>query len=109
MLLSEAVDLGLALDAIEKPKAEARERAGKKIEPSGNLPQGRVRDVVAPAVGMSPRTYEKAKSVVTAATDETLPEPVREAAREALTEMDATGRVDGAYRRVGSTTRADHT
>jgi ParB family chromosome partitioning protein len=107
---SEAVALGLALEAIEKPAAETRVKAGK-ADPGRNLPQGqrapRVRDVVAPAVGMSPRTYEKAKHVVATAADRTTPAPVRAAAREALAQMDETGKVDPAYKKV-TTAAAAH-
>lgn len=97
---SESVALGLALEAIEKPKA--KERQGTRTDQlPGNLPEGgEVRAIVAPAVGMSPRTYEKAKAVVAAANDPKMPEPVREAARLAQSEMDHTGKVDGAFRRV---------
>lgn len=67
MMPSEAVALGAELEAIEKPKAKAR-MVDAHASP-GNLPEQKasVRDVVAPAVGMSPRTYEKAKAVVAAA------------------------------------------
>ena len=98
---SEAVALGLALEAIEKPRAEEREKAGKA--PSGNLPQGptgKTRDIVAPAVGMSPRTYDKAKAVVAASEDRKLPAEVRATAKEAVAEMDRSGKVDGAFRKV---------
>lgn len=100
---TEAVALGLALEELEKPKAEARRAANLPNAPKGQVATtepGKVRDKVAPAVGMSPRTYEKAKVVVEAAQDKTLPAPVREIARQAAEDMDATGKVDGAYRRV---------
>ncbi len=70
------------------------------MEACGNFPQastGKTRDKVAAAIGMSGRTYEKAKVVVEAAESE--PEkflPVKE-------EMDRTGKVDPAYRQIRST------
>lgn len=102
MTPSEAVALGLALEAIEKPAAKERQQAGGGGTGSGKLPEpsAPVRDRVAPAVGMSPRTYEKAKAVVAAAEDKSAPADVREVAREAVEQMDATGRVDGAFRKV---------
>lgn len=123
---TEAVALGERIEALERPKAEERkggrprnapETSGKLPEVSepidtpetvGKLPQvsgapvedRRTTAKAAKAVGMGRRTYEKAKAVVAAATDETLPEPVREAAREAAEAMDRTGRVDPAYQAV---------
>lgn len=102
---SEAVALGLALEAIERPKADARREDGnRRGGVGGKLPPTSIptktRDKVAPAVGLSPRTYDKAKSVVAASTDQTLPAPVRAAAKEAVAEMDRNGKVDGAYRKV---------
>jgi len=68
------VALGLALEAIERPKAAQREKSGKgaggsggrgKKKPSGKLPQGLgdTRDAVGRAVGLSGKTYERAKAV----------------------------------------------
>ena len=56
----------------ERPKAEAREKAGKAqadpVESCHRVETGKTRDAVARAVGgMSERTYEKAKVVVAAA------------------------------------------
>jgi ParB-like chromosome segregation protein Spo0J len=93
---SEAVALGRDLEKLEQPKAAARERAGKKIEPSGKFPEGKgdTRDKVGPAVGMSGRNYSKAKKVVVEA------EAGNPIAVEALEEMDKTGKVEGPYRKV---------
>jgi ParB-like chromosome segregation protein Spo0J len=110
---SEAASIGMAIEALEKPKARERQKAGSKKggktagkgrpkQGSGKLPEpcsppaanNQTRDKVAEAVGMSGRTYEKAKRVVEAAEAE--PEtfgPVKE-------EMDRTGNVDGAYKKV---------
>lgn len=74
---SEAVALGEALEELERRKAKERQKAhggtapGKSKNTSGNLPEvrsnGDTRDKVAEAVGMSGKTYEKAKAVVEAA------------------------------------------
>jgi len=66
--------LGLDLEAIEKPKAKEREKAGKgaggsggrgRKKPSGKLPEGftDTRDAVGAGVGMSGKSYERAKAV----------------------------------------------
>jgi ParB-like chromosome segregation protein Spo0J len=103
---SEAVTIGAAIEKLEKGKAQERKNAsrakkGEKVgaqQGGGNLPppsggKGKTRDKVAEAVGMSGRTYEKAKAVVAAAEKD--PELA-----EAVREMDATGKVDGAYKKV---------
>jgi len=100
---SEAVALGLALEAIEKPKAKANSAANlPTAQVAHSEPVGRVTARVAPATGLSPRTYEKAKAVVAAAQDKNLPDEVREVAREAVVEMDRSGKVDGAFKKVAA-------
>lgn len=114
-LPSEAVAIGRAIEAREAEKAAARVGGRpRKSEPtasmfddetSGKLPEvleqpSRAADVAANAVGLSRRTYEKAKAVVDAANDDTLDEPEREIARQALTEMDETGKIDPAYKKI---------
>lgn len=103
---SEAVALGMQLEELEKPKADERKAEGLKrgdcdpVRANGTHGEDRARtaDVVAPAVGLAPRTYNRAKSVVLAQDD---PDPrVAEVAREATAEMDATGNVSAAERRV---------
>jgi hypothetical protein len=79
-------------------RARAKERQGRKGQPrSGKLPEhegaGDTRDKVADAVGMSPRTYEKAKKVVEAAEADPALAPVVE-------EMDRTGKVDPSFQEV---------
>jgi ParB family chromosome partitioning protein len=73
---TEAVAIGTELEKLEGPKAKERQATStggneRKPKPgSGKLPEagkGRTRDKVAAAVGMSGRTYEKAKAVVEAA------------------------------------------
>lgn len=63
-------------------------------------PKPKTRDAAAAAVGMKPRTYEKAKAVVKAAEDPALPPAVRSEAAVALEEMNRTGKVDPAFQRV---------
>lgn len=93
---SERVALGLALEELERPKARERQLAGR---PSENISEGRGQDtqtlaIVGNAVGMSRPTYARAKQVVLAARDG---EP---GAEEALAQMDATGKVRGAWEAV---------
>jgi len=97
---SEAVAMGESIEKfIEKPAAEKREKSGTNqyTEPSGKLPEGSKgdsRDKVGAAVGMSGKTYEKAKAVVSAAKENPKKfETVRQ-------EMDKTGNVDKAFKIV---------
>jgi ParB family chromosome partitioning protein len=97
---SESVALGNRLLELERPQADERRKSGLKrgTKPrAGKLPareKGRVRDKVADAVGMSGKTYEKAKQVVELAEAEPeLYEPIRE-------EMDRTGKVDPAHKKA---------
>jgi ParB-like chromosome segregation protein Spo0J len=106
---SEAVAIGKAIEDREKPMAAARQAEagkhagrGRPIAP-GNLPQangdgGRVADKAAQAVGMSRRTYQKAKEVVEAAEEDPSLKPVVE-------EMDRTGNVTNAYKQVNGAGR----
>ena len=99
---SEAVALGMALEELERPQAEERMKAGVE-QPGGESPQGlqkkgKTRDIVAPAVGMKPSRYAHAKTVVAAQDD---PDPeVAATAKEATEDMDRTGKVETAYRKV---------
>lgn len=107
---SEAVALGKELEEFEKPKAEERKREHGKTAPGkpkntgGKLPpvlnaeknndSGKTRDKVAEAVGMSGRTYEKAKAVVKAA--ESDPEKFGDLAQK----MDDSGKVNAAFKEL---------
>lgn len=102
---SEAVAMGLRFEEVERPRAEERRKATQNNDAaktsSGKLPElvkdkGETRAKAAEAVGMSPRTYDKAKAVVQAAAAPDAP-PEVVAAKEA---MDASGKVDPAYRAV---------
>ncbi len=97
----EAVALGKSLEELESPAAKKRRESGNNqhTEASGNLPEPskrQTRDIVAEAVGMSGRTYEKAKAVVAAATAPDASPEIIEAARQ----MNETGKVDPAFKIV---------
>ncbi len=94
---SEAVAIGRTLEDLERPKASARMRADGEST-------GPLRDIVAPAVGMKPSRYAHAKTVVTAAESDLDPD-VREIAQEAVKEMDESGYVESAYRKVAAARR----
>jgi ParB-like chromosome segregation protein Spo0J len=115
---SEALALGKELEALERQEAKGRQQEGGKAgarstneklgrateeTAPGNLPEpdkGQTRDKVAEVVGMSGRTYEKAKQVVDAAEADPSLQPVVE-------EMDRTGKVDPAHRKVKAKAEAD--
>ncbi len=84
-----------------KEKQAARERRGRPGRPrGGKLPaqeKGRVRDKIAEIVGTSGRTLEKATAVVEAAEKNPEFQPLVE-------EMDETGNVDAAYKKLQETT-----
>src|SRR5262249_18339912 len=93
---SEAVAVARALEASERERTEANQgtrtdRLGGKLPPSS---AGKTRDRVATRVGMSGRTLEKARAVVDAAERQ----PSRY--QSLVEEMDRTGKVDAAYRRL---------
>lgn len=93
---TEAVALGEKLESLERPKAKARQGTRTDKHP-GKLPEsskGDTRDRVAPHVGMSPRTYEKAKRVVEAAKEK--PELFGDLPQR----MDETGNVDKAFKEI---------
>jgi ParB-like chromosome segregation protein Spo0J len=105
---SEAVALGKQLEALERPAAAERKAAtmqNLRNVGAGNVPapsdpgaRGDVREKVGAAVGMSGRTYDRAKTVVEA---QSHPDPdIAAAAAEAVAEMDATGQVTPAARKV---------
>jgi ParB-like chromosome segregation protein Spo0J len=104
---SEAVAIGEALEELEKQQAKARQQKHGKTAPgkakntSENFSEvnggpGEAKAKVAQFVGMSRPTYEKAKRVVEAAKNN--PEEFQ-ALKE---EMDRTGKVDRAYRKLKS-------
>ena len=109
MAVSELVALANSIQEHEEKAARERQRhgataPGKHKNASDNLSEasevGDTRERVAAAVGMSHGTLAKAREVVEAAKDRTLPPEVREVAKEAVKEMDETGKVGGAFRKV---------
>ncbi|MDN9010006.1 ParB N-terminal domain-containing protein [Brevibacillus laterosporus] len=64
---SERVDWARRLERVERVKSEQREKAGKKIDPTESLPEGKkgeTRDIVANVSGFgSGKQYEKAKYI----------------------------------------------
>lgn len=104
---SEAVALGRQLEALERPAAQERKAAtvanlrnvgAGQVPPPTESSPGRVREKVGTAVGLSGRTYQRAREVVEA---QEHPDPeVAATAKEATAEMDTTGNVAGAARKV---------
>jgi ParB family chromosome partitioning protein len=99
---TEAAAIRDAISEAIKPFAEERQKAGVKGEPCENFSQGstRTRDVAAKGTGYSGPTLDKVDKVIAVAEDAKQPEEVRNTAREALAQMDTTGKVDGAFRKA---------
>lgn len=95
-VIGEALALGERLEAIEAEAAKRRQGSRTDIHP-GKFPEGcgQTRDRVAAALGMSGRTYEKARAVCQAAQCE--PDKYG----RLLERMEATRKVDRAYRDLG--------
>jgi ParB family chromosome partitioning protein len=129
---SEAVAIGQELEELEREAARERQEAsratkGQKVGSppgGGNYPppsapgcdgasvtpigattpkkeKGKTRDRVGKAVGMSGKTYEKAKAVVEAAAEDP------DLFRSVTEEMDRTGKVDPAFRKVKASVRGE--
>jgi ParB/RepB/Spo0J family partition protein len=88
---SEAVAIAEALRPAEAASARERMIAGR--EPSAKLAEGETRNRVAAAVGMGRTTLDKATAVVAAADAD--PEM-----GDLVSDMDASGKVDAAYREL---------
>jgi hypothetical protein len=92
---SELVAIGEASECAERKAAKARQREAGRTKASGNVPEaGDTRDKIGKRLGISGRTYERAKAVVDAA------EAEPEKYGKLLEDMDRTGRVNGVYRRL---------
>jgi ParB family chromosome partitioning protein len=96
---SEMATLGKALEELERAAAKERQKEGGKAggKASGKLPEasrGQTREKVAEALGVSGRTYEKAKEVAEAAEAE--PEKYGDLKEE----MDRTRKVDPAHKKL---------
>lgn len=110
-LPTEAVAHAARIEAVVAARAKARQAEagrssapGRKAETSADSSEvspkvsGETRAEVAAAVGMSHPKLKQAREVVAAATDETLPDEVREVAKQAAAAMDRTGNVNGAHK-----------
>lgn len=109
MVPSELVTLGLAIEEMERPKANEAKREGQErgraaqrgelVERTGTpnqLTSGngfKTADAVGQALGISPRNYERARALVQAA------EQGDERAQEEVQRMDETGSITPAYNR----------
>jgi ParB-like chromosome segregation protein Spo0J len=105
MTPEELVSLGKALEALEAPKAKERQgtrndMAELPVQTNKKSSFGGTRDTVAEAIGMSPTSYYRARTVVEAAKNPTATPESREVAEAALAEMNATGKVTGPYETV---------
>lgn len=90
MLPSEAAALGMAIEQLEKPAALERQQASRfGAGPGTRAEEVRPRDIAAEAVGLSEPTYRRIKQAIETAEDESMPEPVREVAREVVKNIDA--------------------
>jgi ParB-like chromosome segregation protein Spo0J len=108
---SERVAIGEALrplaiaDALKRKESTQAKPGEGKVGRSGarklNAPTGRADVEVASAVGMSQNTYRKARDVVEAAEQE----PDNPVVQQAKEEMDRTGKVDPAFRKVREQTK----
>lgn len=108
---SEADAMRRAIEALEKPAAKERQRAGGGDHRSGSAklaePAPRPRDLAARATGKSAETLRKAGKVIDVANDPATPEQVRVVAEQAVEDMDRTGKVDGPYQQTRDAI-ADH-
>jgi ParB/RepB/Spo0J family partition protein len=92
---SELVAIGEESERAERKAAKARQREAGRTKASGNFPEaGDTRDKIGRRLGISGRTYERAKAVVEAA------EAEPDKYGKLLEDMDRTGRVNGVYRRL---------
>lgn len=103
----EKVRIGLRIETLEKPKADANREEGQKKGGRGRKKTHASNDaqvsspvhkseVAAQQVGMSKKTYERARAVVSAADAN----PDNPAIQEAKEEMNATGKVYGSHQKV---------
>lgn len=98
---TEAESLASAREALLAPMSKPGPKSG---DPAKFAPSGETRKVAATGTGLSHTSIRKVREVKQVAADESKPEPVRETAKQALAEMDATGNVDRPYRKVRAAT-----
>jgi ParB family transcriptional regulator, chromosome partitioning protein len=80
--------------------APGRKNTSTKLEEVMPRAERETRRVASRGLGYSPSTLDKVDAVLEVIEDETQPAPVREVAKRAVTEMNATGKVDGAHKKV---------
>lgn len=101
LTLSEKSALARRIEEALRPIAKARQMQGTKAEPSPKFGEGiEVAKKAAKVAGASHETIRKFRQVEELIEKESTPEPVREVAREALKEVDETGKVDAAHKKV---------
>lgn len=124
MTVSEKLAIGARIEELKRPDAEKRKADGGNLgrasrygdlassSTGGSQAGTRKRDrnnetasLAAEAVGMSRTTYSYARRIKKQAEDPNRPESVRQAAREALAELDATGLVTPVYEGFMATTQ----
>ena len=93
-LPSEIDSIRRALEPVEKEVAKERQGTRTDIQHCGKFPQSKTRDKVGAFAGVSGRTVEKLKAVVEAA------EENPEKFGHLVDEMDRTGKVNGAHRKL---------
>lgn len=94
---SEVVELKRDLEPLLTKEANERMRRGKPVE---NFSKGRTLDKIAKSAGMSRPTLQKAEAVVAQA-------EVDPKFRKIVEEMDRTGKVSGAYKRMNIIKQAE--
>jgi len=105
---TEAETIASAREAILKPLAKERMSEGGKGVKVGH-PSPRTDRASATGTGFSASTIRKVRETKALAADTATPEPVRQVVADALAEMDETGKVDAAYKKVkASITAADY-
>lgn len=90
MTTTELVAMGSRIEDLERPKAQARQGARTDLTSGSTDPEveyAKTNDVVAEALGISPSTYKRAKTVVNATED--ADPAVADVAREQLAKLDA--------------------
>jgi N6-adenosine-specific RNA methylase IME4 len=95
---SELVAIGAEVERVERNRAKVRMTLGKV---STGSEAGKARDKIAAGLGISGRTYERAKAVVDAA------EAEPEKFGKLQADMDRTGRVHGPYKRLRNMQQAE--
>jgi hypothetical protein len=109
MTVSEKLSIGARIEELRRPEAQRRQSHGATApgrpmnassSAGGSVKRDRSQEtaaLAAEAVGMSRTAYSYAKRIKKHAEDPARPESVREAAREALAELDTTGKVSTVY------------